>query len=336
MKPPTPKPAAHVPPPPGCAGGTSRVPDMIFARAAIALVMTALLAVCVRPACAEESGNLFLEDGASVLQDYSMTVGGFTELGSGELSGWKYASALTPTARGVRIYERNGFISGTIAAIVMSMAGGMAANGPKKVESTDYGSYRVVKTTYYSPAEKAAMLAATSAAASGLFASAHQSFDLQIYTRNLGGHSEGWRMNGMVVGIPFADDRGMFDFGFGYAKVVSAVGVNGQYLISTYHYGGVPMRLSYALGPVVLYAHFDWNWLGHSDSVDYNSKNNGTQNKPAGAPPSNLTEIQTTGFPWRFGAQAALLGRLYLEGALVTPKLTSGELGFHTSAGLRF
>lgn len=304
--------------------------------ARLAALCTGLGVLAAMPAQASD-GNLFFEDGASLLQGYSVMGGAFVEGGGGELSGWKYDHPLRPTGYGFRYYERNGFITGTIAAIAIAVGGGMAAAGPKRVETWESGGYRYTRTTYYSPAEKAAMAAATSAAAAGAFGSANQSFDLEIYTRQMGGNSEGWRVNGMLFGVPFADGQGMFDMGFGYANVKSAIGESGKYLISNYHYLGMPMRLSYAFGPFVTYAHFEWNWLGHSDSTDYNSKNNQTQGTVNGKPVSSaLTEIHTTGFPWRFGVQAALISRLYLEAALVTPNLTSGSFGGHATIGARF
>lgn len=233
---------------------------------ASSLLLTSLLAS--PPALADAS---LFEPGSSLLQGYSVSGGIFAEGGSGELSGWKYNHALAPVGMGFRYYERNGFISGTIAAIAVMLGGAAAASGPKSTQSWESGGYRYTRTTYYSPAERAAMSAATASAAAGLFGSANQSFDLQIYSRHLGGNSEGFRMNMMLWGLPFADGSGMFDLGFGWASVRSAVGEDGKFLISKYGYVGMPLRLSYAFGPVVAYGHFDWNWFGHSDSKEYNS-----------------------------------------------------------------
>ena len=118
----------------------------------------------------------------------------------------------------------------------------------------------------------------------------------------------------------------MFDLGFGWASVRSAVGEDGKFLISKYGYVGMPLRLSYAFGPVVAYGHFDWNWFGHSDSKEYNSME---------VKGSTTTAINSE-FPWRFGAQAAMMGRLYAEAAITTPKLTSLSFGTHLSLGARF
>ncbi|MBM4342122.1 MAG: hypothetical protein FJ100_01950 [Deltaproteobacteria bacterium] len=241
-------------------------------------------------------GDLFFEDARSLLHSYSAIGGVFTERGQTEFSGWKHGHPLTPVGTGFRYYERNGFVSGTIAAIAISLAGSAAASGPKKVESWESGGYRYTRTTYYSPAERQAMLAATSAAASGIFGAKHQSFDLQVYSRALGGNAEGYKAT-MLFGVPFADGQGMFDLGFGWGNIKTATGENGQYLITKYTYAGMPFRLNYTFGPLVAYAHWDWNWLGHSNDTDYNKKENhgGTTSgttKTAG----NTTEISPLAF----------------------------------------
>lgn len=137
-------------------------------------------------------GDLFFEDGRSLLHSYSAIGAVFVEKGQTEFSGWKHDYPLTPVGMGFRYYERNGFVSGTIAAIAISIAGSAAASGPKRVESWESGGYRYTRTTYYSPAERQAMLAATSAAAGGVFGAKHQSFDLQVYSRYFGGNAEGY------------------------------------------------------------------------------------------------------------------------------------------------
>ncbi len=294
-------------------------------RAALAAAVAVSFAAVSTPAYAEKT-ELF-DDGRALLQGFSVTGGVFAEMGSGELSAWKYGHSLSPMGMGFRYYERNGYISGTIAAIAIMLAGAAASSQPKSVQTWESGGYRYTRTTYYSPAERAAMNAATASAAAGLFGSENQSFDLQLYTRQLGGNSEGYRLNMMLVGFPFASGSGMFDFGFGLGNVRSAVGEDGKFLITKYHYVGMPMRLSYAFGPVVAYGHFDWNWLGHfEDDKEYNN----LQVK------GMTSTVDTAGFPWRFGAQAALLGRLYGEAAITTPHLTSLSFGTHISLGARF
>jgi hypothetical protein len=266
-----------------------------------------------------------------VLRGYSMAVGGFVERGYGELSGWKDGHPLTPEAYGVRYFERNGVISGTLAALVMSMAGIKAAYSPTKVEelSPKGSPLRVTRYTFHSEAERARILAATSNTAANLFGNPDQSFDLQIYSRNLGGHSDGWRANAMFIGFARPQSPLLLELGLGYASVTSAIGAGNEFLITRYKYLGMPVRLSAALGPVVAYLHFDWNWLGHSRGVT-----SITSTTAVGG--GKLTQIDTTGFPWRLGAQIAVLGRLYADIAVITPHLTSSQFGLAGSACLKF
>ncbi|MSQ82652.1 MAG: hypothetical protein EXR77_07005 [Myxococcales bacterium] len=96
---------------------------------------------------AEDGGSSFFEDGNSLLHSYSVIGGAFHEGGDGELSGWKHDHSLAPKAYGFGYFERNGFVSGTIAAIAIVLAGSAAASGPKRVESWESGSYKYTKYT---------------------------------------------------------------------------------------------------------------------------------------------------------------------------------------------
>lgn len=273
----------------------------------------------------DDGGSIAFEPGVSMLQGYSVAMGAFVEGGNNEYSDYRGGNSPNPTSYGFRYYERNGFISGTIAAIAIAVGGAAAASGPKSVERWESGGYRYTRTTYYSPAERAAMTAATSAAAAGAFSIANQSFDLQVFTRHMGGNTEGYKLN-MLFGIPFADGHGMFDLGFGLGNVRSAVGEDGKYLISRQDYLGMPMRLSGAFGPLVTFLQFEWNWMAHTDDADNNKgKNTGT-----------TREVVNYAHPWRLGVQAALFGYLFAEAGLTTPSITSGSMGFTSTLGARF
>lgn len=286
--------------------------------------------LCPHTAWADNDDGVWVEDGFALLRGYSLAVGGFVERGYGELSGWKDGHPLTPEAHGIRYFERNGLIAGTMAALVMTAAGNKAAYSPTKVEelSPKGSPVRVTRYTFHSEAERARILAATANTAANLFGNPDQSFDLQIYSRNLGGHADGWRANAMFIGFARPDSPLLLEAGLGYASVSSAVGADNKFLITRYKYLGMPVRLSAALGPVVGYLHFDWNWLGHSRGV--------TSTTTTTATGGTLTQTDTTGFPWRLGAQVAVLGRLYADVAVITPHLASGQFGFAGSACLKF
>lgn len=287
-------------------------------------------------ASAQDDEGVLLEDGIALLRGYSTSIGGFVERGNGELSGWKYGHPLAPEAHGVRYFERNGLIAGTIAAVVMSAAGTKAAYSPTKVEEVTPKSspVRVTRYTFHSEAERARIMAATANTSARLMGNPDQSFDLQIYSRNLGGHADGWRANLMFIGWGAPGGNILLETGMGYANVTSAVGKDGKYLITQYNYLGMPVRLSAAVGPIVGYLHFDWNWRGHMDDGYKKTVSGatGSATSTAGA----LTKIETSGFPWRLGAQVAVIGRLYADVAVTTPHLTSGEFGLAGSACLKF
>ena len=82
------------------------------------------------------------------------------------------------------------------------------------------------------------------------------------------------------------------------------------------------------MGPVLLFAQWDWNWFGHSRG----DKIEGKQVFATGT----TQVIHTAGFPLRVGASAAVVGRLYLEAVAMTPSVTSGAFGFTAAAGARF
>jgi len=265
-------------------------------------------------------------DGRSLLHGYSAT-GGLTMMtGESDLAGWRVSHAARPTAMGYRYYERNGFITGTIVAIMRIMSAAMVSAGPKSYRTWDEGNYRYTETTYYSPAEKRAMQDAASNDAARAFARQGQSFDLEVFSRDLGGDSSGYKLQMMLGGAKLNDGAGMLDFGFGFGDVKSAVADGTQYLITQWNYLGMPIRYSYAVGPAIVYGLFEWNWYGHSRDADL-KKHDGS---------SGTVVLHTAGFPLRLGVATALFGRLYVDAAINTPSLTSGKFGYALSAGARF
>lgn len=266
-----------------------------------------------------------VEPGVSLMNEYSSTTSLFLVGGTGEFSGWRAGHPLSPVGMGLRYHERNGFITGTIMALLQIFAGAMTAAGPKSVNTYTEGNYRVTETTYYSAAERRAIQERASNSASNMFSSPHQSFDLELYSRNVGGDVSGWRATMMIGG--FGDERRyMIDLGLGAGRATAAVAEDGMYLITHWAYFGMPIRFNYAAGPVLIFAQFDWNWLGHT---------RGEKVKASIAPGSTF-EIHTAGFPLRVGVAAALLGRLYVEAVALTPSLSSGEFGYTAAAGARF
>ncbi len=270
--------------------------------------------------------SMVFEDARSLLMNYSATAGVFVVGGGSDISGWRVGSKISPFGMGFRYQERNGFITGTTLGILRMFAGAMAASGPKSVESWDEGNTRYTRTTYYSQAEKQAISAAAANSAARMFASPHQGFDLEIYSRNVGGDASGYRLNMILGGFEMFRGYALLDLGFGWGSVTAAAADEGKYLITNWSYVGMPFRFSYAAGPVVIFGQWDWNWLGHTRSEKYKAT-------PA---KGTTTTLNTAGFPLRVGASTAIFGRLYLEAVAMTPSVTSGAFGFSATAGARF
>ncbi len=296
----------------------------------VAAALAACLALALLPqaAMARRRNMLSLFDNPqSLLRDYSMTASVFVAGGAGEMSGWRSGNPATPFGMGFRYHERNGFITGTVMALFQIMAGAVASSGPKSVNTWTEGNYRYTQTTYYSQAEKQRIMDNASNSASNMMSSPNQSFDLEIYSRNLGGDISGYRATMMLMGFD-GPGTSMIDWGFGFGSATAAVAQDGHYLITDWTYFGIPIRLNVPVGPLLLFAQFDWNWWGHSRGDKIEGKQTFA--------PGTTQMIHTAGFPLRVGASTAVLGRLYLEAVALTPSLTSGAFGFTAGAGARF
>ena len=299
-------------------------------RFAALLALALMASSALAPSMAAARSRLSLvEDGRGLLHSYSATMG-LTYNRSGDFNAWSTGSSLAVEAVGFRYYERNGFITGTILGILRIFTAAVAASGPKSSTSWTEGNLRYTRTTYYSEAEKQAMQRSASNSAANMMSSPGQSFDLEIYSRNLGGDASGYKLTMMMGGMKLsgrgARAKGMLEIGMGFGSVKSGVASEGKYLITEWDYVGIPFRLTYALGPINLYGLWEWNWLGHSRGA-------ATTGSQVG---KNTRMAQVAGFPLRIGVTAALLQRVYVEAAATTPSPTSGVFGFVASAGARF
>ena len=262
-----------------------------------------------------------------MLYGYSVNTALFLERGWSDLSGWRDNIDSQPTSTGFIYYERQGLISGYITAIMIMVAGAMAASSPKKVESHRSGNYIITTTTYRSDAEKAAIMAASSAAASGVASARHQSFELTLYSRGtpgITGESSGFRTNYMF-GIPI-NGMSMFELGWGFGfadartKAAKEVRTHAAYV-------GMPFRLNLAFGDVMPYLQWEWNWMtAFEDKYKITTKSSD----------GSVTSIGSASSPWRLGVQATLFQRLFGEVAVSTPSLTSGAFAGRAAVGLSF
>jgi hypothetical protein len=261
----------------------------------------------------------------SQLMNYSVMTGLFLEVGKAEYSGGKNNPGM-PIATGLRYYERQGIITGTLTAIAILVAGAAAASSPKSQRSWESGGYRYTETTYRSEAEKAAIMAGAAAGAGAAASAKNQSFDLEIFSRNLGGDVSGWRMNG-YYGIPFAD-HWMFELGMGFGSIDTAMKKAGQDIYVSHGYVGMPFRLNYANELFLLFLEAQWNWLGHLGS---------SKADPYIEPTSNTMLLRYAPvLPWKIGVASNLFGRLYGEIDVSTPGILTGSFALKTGLGLRF
>ncbi len=217
-------------------------------RRAALVTLLLVLSSSVTPSIAAARSRLSLvEDGRGLLHSYSATMG-LTYNRSGDFNAWSTGSSLAVEAVGFRYYERNGFITGTILGILRILTAAAAASGPKSSTSWTEGNMRYTRTTYYSEAEKQAMQRSASNSATNMVTSPGQSFDLEIYSRNLGGDASGYKVTMMMGGIKLsgrgARAKGMFEIGMGFGSVKSGVASEGKYLITDWSYFGMPFRVS--------------------------------------------------------------------------------------------
>ncbi len=279
------------------------------------------LLICLAPTAA------FADDARGLLYNYSMTTSAFYEGGATDYGAFRNNYGIAPRGVGIRYSERNGMISGTIGAFILMFTRAAGSVGTVKSERTwEDSNYRYSETTYYSEAEKDERRARASQAggeqAGAVIGSPTQGFDLRIYSRNLGGDATGYHATLMFFSLlETANSR--LDVGLMFGSVSTATSRDGLHLLTHASTGGIPLRYNLALGPVLTYAEFDWNWYGH------------------GTPKADVIVRDTLAqdvrnMPWHIGASAALFHRLYLEAAVTTPRLFSGEFGFTSSLGARF
>lgn len=270
------------------------------------------------------------DDARELLNSYSLTLGAVYEGGATDYSAFRNKYGISPRGTGIRYSERNGIISGTISAIVIGLiiAAGAAAkaSGPKSITYENHPTYYIEKTTYYSEAEKQEINERASrtgsAMAGGLFGSPTQGFDLVLYSRNMGGDVSGFHTTMNFFSF-FESENGRLDVGLMFGLVETATERDGKSLLTSAKSMGLPFRYYRAIGPILSFAEFDWNWLGGRD--------------PAADIVKGTTLAQDVrNQPWRVGISASILHRLYIEAAATTPRFFSGEFGFSSTVGLRF
>ncbi len=269
------------------------------------------------------------EPGKNLLYGRAFEIGGIAHVGYSE-----YASSeldVTPEVFGVVIRDRHGLTSRVIAGVIVALAAGAAAAGPKSVESRTYrsGHYIVTetKTTYHTQAEKEEIRRNANKTVDGLFKIPMADFELELYGRNRFGFGEsvGYKMN-MLFGGSSKRNAISWEFGFGWGNVDSRFTRDGTTYEIDHKYLGMPIRVNYATSLFVARLTWEWNWLAHGVSDEERTPtvdmNTGVQRTTIGHHPFNL-DFQT-----------AFFGRVYAQAgvSLVRKK----KIGYHASAGMRF
>jgi hypothetical protein len=290
----------------------------------VALVLAATLGTPLStPAHASGPYEGFGDAGMSLLHGRWMSISPFIGGGASQLGDTD--AGYDPTAIGLRYYERKGFITGVMFALMNTVAGSMAASSPKSVNTYRSGNWIVTETVYRSEAEKQQMLADTAAASEAMMNAEDQSFELEIYSTSLpgGGEVSGYKLN-MSFGIEIAEAV-MLDVGMGFGSVDARMIRDDRQGKVHLSYFGMPFRLNVAGGPFLFYFAWDWNWLG-----DW------TGHGPEIVDEATRYKRRSTWSHLELGVQTVLFDRLLVQAGVTTPTIDSADFGYRASVGLRF
>jgi hypothetical protein len=297
-------------------------------RAKAVFCAVSLLALTTSPALAGE------KQGSAMVHGYGVYLSAFNEFGHGDLSPWYEELGFAPVGTGVRYYERQGLIAGYITAVAIMLAGAAAASSPKKTESYRSGNYIITTTYYRSKEEQAAIMAASAAGAAGAASAKNQSFDLEIWTRDLGllkGDAAGFKTN-YLFGIPL-DEQMMLEIGWGFGNIdaMAKEVANGKTRIirASAGYLGMPFRFVYGGENWLATASWEWNWW---KSTEKGSRKTHFKDDKTGAEVW-VSDMQPQ--PLRLSLLMRL-HRFFGEASVVTPNVTSLAFGARLAAGVTF
>lgn len=281
------------------------------------------MSLAIPNAAARDGGFSFGDAGYHLLNGRWTAISPFFGVGPSQLG--RASEGLNPQVVGLRYSERKGHITGVFFALLNSIAGGMAANSPKSVESWRSGNYIITRTTYRSEAEKQEILRQTQEANEAMLAAEDQSTDFELYMTSLpgGGEVSGFKLN-MFFGAAFSDSV-MLDIGMGFGSAVSRFERDGRQTSMQFSYWGMPLKLNVAAGPLLFWFQWDWNWLG-----------SWTDNAPKEQSSATTYQRNNTGSHLELGVTTVLFERLMVQASVTTPEIDSLEFGFRASVGLRF
>src|SRR5690606_18139385 len=194
---------------------------------------------------AARADQALFESGDMVAKGFALELGAIGHAGLGEFA--STGGDIAPNASGFVLRDRNGLTARIIMGVFVSLAGAMAAHGPKEVERNTYrvGDYIVTetKTTYHTPEEQRQILEDTSAAVGGLFELPIAEFELQVFSRDRFGFGDS---HGYKLDMVFGEDLGTsmyWGMGLGWGNVDSIVEKDGQTYRLDHKYFGMPFRI---------------------------------------------------------------------------------------------
>lgn len=283
----------------------------------------------------ENRKNTEDESGLGLMINLSYTLEGIGYAGSNEF-GVAGQPGLMPAVAGYRFRERGGFISGLITGALVYTCLPLLVGAPSGTTtylgsdgSYDYYSF---STTQGEIDAANARIVASQEGGVAMMGAPLQSFELDVYQRGWAGSDYG-EASGYKVWMmfPIAGDADMlFEMGWGWSSVQSDLtttdGSNQQWTVDHF-FLGVPLRLSVPFGR--FYASATWAlnmsglmWL-FDDEEDHQRVQNGRR----------IWEVRPSPLSLDINGH---LGPIVASVGVMTPGITTLELGVRGSVGLRF
>lgn len=269
--------------------------------------------------------------GLGLMLNLSYTLGAVGYAGSHEY-GVAGQAGLMPRVAGYRFHERGGFIAGLITGALvytcLPLLVGTPAGTTTYSGSDGLYDYYTFTTTQSEIDAASARIGAAQEGGVALMSAPLQSFELEVYQRGWAGTGFGdasgykvWMM------FPVAGDTDLlFELGWGWSSVQGHVSRGGGELWEVDHFFlGVPLRLSVPFGP--LYASLTWALNPSALMLDEDEAVRRVKGD------RRVWEVRPSPVSVELNGH---LGPLVASLGVVTPGITSLEVGLRASLGMRF
>lgn len=275
------------------------------------------------------------QSGLGLMINLSYTLEGLGYAGSNEF-GIAGQPGLMPTVAGYRFRERGGFISGLITGALvytcLPLLVGAPAGTTTYLGSDGSYDYYSFSTTQGEIDAANARIKASQEGGVAMMGAPLQSFELDVYQRGWAGSDYG-DASGYKVWMMFpvgGDADMLFELGWGWSSVQSDLtttdGSNQQWTVDHF-FLGVPLRLSIPFGR--FYASATWAlnmsalmWLFDDEEDHQRFQNN-----------RRVWEVRPSPLSLDINGH---LGPIVASVGVMTPGITTLELGVRGSVGLRF